>query len=128
MSCGCGSKIKVGITINDIIQDQELRETLADKKMISKQGFKNGDILAMMQYAACVDWNQLRNAFLNKGIDMERSEIATVAEVIRNGGDQRGDLTNANNQPIYFNGHELVRSIRFTEEQTLNSQCTIEFL
>jgi len=128
MGCGCSEKIRVGITINDIIQDRELRETLSDKKMISKQAFNNGDILAMMQYAACVDWNQLKQAFANLGIDMERGEIPAVAEAIRSGGDQRGDFSNASGQPIYFNGYELVRRIKFTESQVLNAQCTIEFL
>lgn len=127
MACGCAQKIRVGITINDILQDRELRTFLMEKQMISKQNFDRGDILAMMQYAACVDWIQLKNAFANVGVDMELNEIPSVAEQIRTGGDKAGNFSGVNGQPIYFDGFELVRKIRFTREQILNAQCTIEW-
>lgn len=129
MSCGCGdvTKISVGFCMNDIMQDESIRKTLSEIKMISKQGFHQGKVLPILQYAACMDWPQFRGMLANFGIDVQLNQLPVLAQVIESGGDKAGQIDGRTGQPVYIDIMAEVRKMRFTAEQVQQSQCSIVF-
>lgn len=124
--CGCSlSYFTNGFTGNDLIQDQSLRNTLADYKVISKSDFKQGKTLAILNYSFCLDQQQLISKFANIGIDINASLLPALASVIDSGGDKTGAISNRNNQPVYFDGLKMLREMTYTKDQIEKSQCSI---
>lgn len=93
--------------------------------MIDKTAFRNGQPLAILNYAACVNFSKLKAVFDNLGIDFDMSDIPHMAKIIDAGGDRSGMLLNRANQPVYFDAMQEVKKIRFTNEEINQSSCSI---
>ncbi len=124
--CSCDlTKLANGVSMNDLIQDKSLREILSEYKMIDKTAFRNGQPLAILNYASCVNFSKLKAVFDNLGINFEVGDIPDMAKIIDAGGDRSGMLLNRANQPVYFDAMQEVKKIRFTNEEVNNSSCSI---
>lgn len=127
--CGCNIKLlSDGFTGNDLLQDESLRRTLSEYKMISKTGFNSGRVLPVLQYAWCLDAAQFQKTFANVGVTVNQSDLPALAQVIENGQDRDGTLTNDAGVKIYIDAMKMVREMKFTPEQIQNASCTIQFV
>ena len=126
--CSCNLKLlQDGFSGNDLFQDQSLRETLSQYKMISKQGFDKGEILPTLQYAWCLDAEQFQRLFKNVGITLTANDLPMLAQVIINGQDKNGDLTNDAGVPVHIDALAMVKGMRFTPAQIQNASCSTIF-
>lgn len=126
MSCGCDlSRLANGFSMHELIQDKTLREILSEYRMINKANFRNGHVLEVLNYAACVNFQKLKDVFTNLGINFDLSDIPQMAQIIEAGGDREGVLNNNANQPVYFDAMQKIREIRFTNEEINNTSCSI---
>lgn len=126
--CSCNLKLlQEGFSGRELFQDQDLRETLTQYKMISKQGFEKGEILPTLQYAWCLDADQFQRIFKNVGITITADVLPILAEVIRRGDDKSGQLHNDAGVPVHIDALEMVKNMRFTPQQIQNASCSTIF-
>lgn len=125
--CGCNlTFLRDGFKGSDLIQDQALRTTLSNYKVIKAEDLQQGKTLAMLQYAFCLDSKQFIEKFANIGIDVNASLLPALSGIIDRGEDKAGVLTNSQTgKQVYFDGMKIVASMTFTPEQQRNAQCQI---
>lgn len=117
-----------GVTGSELMANQQHRNTLANKNIIDKQGYVNGNFLELLRYAWCVNPQKVKQAFLNKGVEIDETELPLLAKLAETGGDLQGQVTDANNVPIRFSVKEVFGTLAFTKDEIAKSNCTIQFI
>lgn len=113
------------ISANEIISNEANRKFLAVNKMISKEAFKQGDVLAVLQYLYCVSASKFKAVFAERGITISGEDLPTLAIAIKTKGDMAGQILNDNQQPVYFDAMEVVRKINYTKDEIAQASCQI---
>lgn len=84
---------------------------------ISKSGLQNGNPLSLLLFAWMINPEKLKNAF-SKFVELNDVEdLIGLSEAIKQKQDMSGKLRDANNNPLMFNGVEILKSLSDYNEQ-----------
>lgn len=128
--CGCNAYIRPfsSLTGSTLLANQETRDMMVNKNIISASGFQQGDLLSIFNWTWCVSEKKFKDAFAKIGLDVEKADIPTLVDLAKTGKDSSGDVTDRNGSVIKFSVVQVFSTINLTPEEIANANCTVQFV
>lgn len=128
--CGCNAYRAPFQTLTGaaLLENNQFRDMMVNKTVISSQGFQSGDLLSIFNWTWCVSEKKFKDAFAKVGMDLERSDLPQLVEIAKTGQDSRGEVRDRNNVPIKFSVVQTFSTINLTNDEVANANCTVQFV
>lgn len=128
--CGCNAYIAPfnGVTGANLLQNQNTRNLLSNKTILSAADYQNGDLYSIMRWAWCVNQGKVKNAFSTVGLDIDVDDLKPLAEAAKVGDDKAGRIRDRNGNPVSFSVTEVFSRVALDNAEIAKSNCTIQFL
>lgn len=128
--CGCNAyRVPFeSLSGSSLLDNQQFRDMMVDKTVISNQDFRSGDLLSIFNWTWCVSEKKFKDAFSKVGLDLEKSDLPQLVEIAKTGQDTAGNIKDRDGNTIKFSVIQTFSGINLTNQEVANANCTVQFV